>query len=107
MQSRSAVLEGWKIWLHQLGAIQETVLPSVTKRAIIIMAGDHGVVEEGVTQTGQESDKIGDGKYDGHSVFDHTIRKNSTCGCDSGRCRDFFGSCFGPCMEEKGTLWNR
>ena len=38
----------------QLGAIQETVLPSVTKRAIIIMAGDHGVVEEGVTQTGQE-----------------------------------------------------
>ncbi|MDO4169504.1 MAG: nicotinate-nucleotide--dimethylbenzimidazole phosphoribosyltransferase [Lachnospiraceae bacterium] len=41
----------------RLGAIQENIHPSVQKRAIVVMAGDHGVVAEGVTQTGQEVTK--------------------------------------------------
>lgn len=38
----------------KLGSIYHTMHPKVDKRAIVIMAGDHGVVEEGVTQTGSE-----------------------------------------------------
>lgn len=41
----------------RLGAIQKTIDPLLEKRAIVVMAGDHGVVEEGVTQTGQEVTK--------------------------------------------------
>ncbi|MDO4941402.1 MAG: nicotinate-nucleotide--dimethylbenzimidazole phosphoribosyltransferase [Lachnospiraceae bacterium] len=41
----------------EIGAIQKDLYPAVDKRAIVVMAGDHGVVEEGVTQTGQEVTK--------------------------------------------------
>lgn len=41
----------------QLAGIFADLHPQVTKRAIVIMAGDHGVVAEGVTQTGQEVTK--------------------------------------------------
>jgi len=41
----------------QIGAIQKSLHPSVDRRAIVVMAGDHGVVEEGVTQTGKEVTK--------------------------------------------------
>lgn len=67
---RSSVLERWNTLAKplgglgrledmaaQLGAIQRCLHPTMKKRAIVIMAGDHGVVEEGVTQTGQEVTK--------------------------------------------------
>lgn len=38
----------------QLGGIRRTEYPKSRKKAVIIMAADHGIVEEGVTQTGQE-----------------------------------------------------
>jgi len=34
---------------EQLAAIRETIKPSVTSKAVVTMAGDHGVVEEGVS----------------------------------------------------------
>lgn len=39
---------------EQLAAIQETLKPSVKKKIIVTMAGDHGVVEEGVSLCPQE-----------------------------------------------------
>lgn len=38
----------------QLGGVYRSEYPKSRKKAVIIMAGDHGIVEEGVTQTGQE-----------------------------------------------------
>lgn len=37
-----------------LGGIRRSEYPKSRKKAVIIMAGDHGIVEEGVSQTGQE-----------------------------------------------------
>lgn len=43
----------------KLCAITKTVEPpKITKRALVVCCGDHGVVEEGVTQTGQEVTRI-------------------------------------------------
>jgi nicotinate-nucleotide--dimethylbenzimidazole phosphoribosyltransferase len=39
---------------EQLAAIKETLKPSVRKKAVITMAGDHGVVNEGVSAFPQE-----------------------------------------------------
>jgi len=39
---------------EQLAGIKETLKPSVTNKVIITMAGDHGVVEEGVSTCPQE-----------------------------------------------------
>ncbi len=39
---------------EQLAAIKETLKPSVQKKAVVTMAGDHGVVEEGVSAFPQE-----------------------------------------------------
>ena len=39
---------------EQLAAIKETLKPSVHKKAVVTMAGDHGVVEEGVSAFPQE-----------------------------------------------------
>ena len=39
---------------EQLCGIQETLEPSIRQKAILIMAGDHGVVEEGVSAYPQE-----------------------------------------------------
>lgn len=39
---------------EQLAAIKETLKPSVKKKVIVTMAGDHGVVEEGVSTCPQE-----------------------------------------------------
>lgn len=39
---------------EQLAAIKETLKPSVHKKAVITMAGDHGVVAEGVSAFSQE-----------------------------------------------------
>lgn len=39
---------------EQLAAIQETIKPSVKKKAVVTMAGDHGVVEEKVSAFPQE-----------------------------------------------------
>ena len=38
----------------RIAGIQRSVCPTIKKRALIVMCADHGVVEEGVTQTGQE-----------------------------------------------------
>ena len=53
--------------LHSLGRLEEMVTqfagiyrdknPHLEKKAVIVMAADNGVVEEGVTQTGQEVTK--------------------------------------------------
>ncbi|NSW81705.1 MAG: nicotinate-nucleotide--dimethylbenzimidazole phosphoribosyltransferase [Syntrophothermus sp.] len=39
---------------ERLAAIKETLKPSVSRKAIVTMAGDHGVVEEGVSAYPQE-----------------------------------------------------
>jgi len=39
---------------EQLCGIQETLAPSIDQKAILVMAGDHGVVEEGVSAYPQE-----------------------------------------------------
>lgn len=39
---------------ERLAAIKETLKPSVNRKAIVTMAGDHGVVEEGVSAYPQE-----------------------------------------------------
>ena len=39
---------------ERLAGIQKTLKPSVTKKCVIIMAGDHGVIEEGVSAYPQE-----------------------------------------------------
>ena len=38
----------------QIGAIQGTEQIDISKRAVIIMCADNGIVEEGISQTGQE-----------------------------------------------------
>ncbi len=39
---------------EQLAAIKETLKPSVRRKAVVTMAGDHGVVKEGVSAFPQE-----------------------------------------------------
>lgn len=39
---------------EQISAIQETLNPDVTKKYVVVMAGDHGVVEEGVSAYPQD-----------------------------------------------------
>jgi nicotinate-nucleotide--dimethylbenzimidazole phosphoribosyltransferase len=39
---------------EQLAAVRESLRPSVTSKAVVTMAGDHGVVEEGVSAFPQE-----------------------------------------------------
>ena len=34
---------------ERLCGIQKTVTPSISRKAVIVMAGDHGIVEEGVS----------------------------------------------------------
>lgn len=64
---KAAMDEAWKIWdskcipLRSLGLLQEMVVrlagiqrtaaPKLKGRAVIVMAGDNGVIEEGVTQS--------------------------------------------------------
>ena len=38
----------------QIGAIQQTERIAITKKAVIIMCADNGIVEEGISQSGQE-----------------------------------------------------
>ncbi len=38
----------------RIGAIQGTAEMEISKRAVIVMCADHGVVEEGISQSGQE-----------------------------------------------------
>lgn len=68
--SQEAIQQAWNHWnnlalpLHSLGRLQDTVVriagmiesPEVNlkKKALVVMCADNGVVEEGVTQSGQE-----------------------------------------------------
>jgi len=68
--SQEAIRQAWNHWnnlalpLHSLGRLQDTVVriagmtgsPQVElkKKALVVMCADNGVVEEGVTQSGQE-----------------------------------------------------
>ncbi|NCB91048.1 MAG: nicotinate-nucleotide--dimethylbenzimidazole phosphoribosyltransferase [Clostridia bacterium] len=72
--SLEAVERAWNHWnniaipLHSLGRLQDTVVRiagmtrsekvDLKKKALIVMCADNGVVEEGVTQSGQEVTKI-------------------------------------------------
>lgn len=72
--SEQAMERAWAHWndlalpLHSLGRLQDTVVriagmmrtPQVTlgKKALVVMCADNGVVEEGVTQSGQEVTRI-------------------------------------------------
>lgn len=38
--------------ISRIAAVQGQVMPVISRRAVVIMCGDNGVVEEGVTQTG-------------------------------------------------------
>lgn len=40
--------------ISRIGAIQKTETPSIDKRCVLVMCGDNGIVEEGVSQTGKE-----------------------------------------------------
>ena len=62
-----AIAKAWKIWDHKciplrsLGRLEDMVVrlcgifgttkPEIKKRAVVVMAGDNGVIEEGVTQS--------------------------------------------------------
>ena len=37
-----------------IGAVQGNVRPDITRRAVVMMCADNGIVEEGVSQSGQE-----------------------------------------------------
>ena len=37
-----------------IGAAQETIYPDISKRAVIVMCADNGIVDEGVSQSGKE-----------------------------------------------------
>ena len=41
----------------KMAGMENTVNVKMDKRAIVVLCGDHGVVKEGVTQTGQQCDK--------------------------------------------------
>lgn len=72
--SREAMDAAWKRWndtsipLHSLGKLQDAVVriagmlrtPKVAldKKALVVMCADNGVVEEGISQSGQEVTKI-------------------------------------------------
>lgn len=72
--NENAMEQAWAHWndlalpLHSLGRLQDTVVriagmmgtPQVTlgKKALVVMCADNGVVEEGVTQSGQEVTRI-------------------------------------------------
>lgn len=72
--SREAMDRSWEQWnniaipLHSLGRLQDTVVRiagmtgnaqvSLEKKGLVVMCADNGVVEEGVTQSGQEVTKI-------------------------------------------------
>ena len=62
---------------EQISAIQETLKPDVTKKYVVVMAGDHGVVEEGVSAFPQEvtPQMIGNFVRNGASinVLSHTV----------------------------------
>ena len=40
--------------LCRIAAVQQTVMPDIRKKALIIMCADNGIVSEGVSQSGQE-----------------------------------------------------
>ncbi|MCR5337271.1 MAG: nicotinate-nucleotide--dimethylbenzimidazole phosphoribosyltransferase [Lachnospiraceae bacterium] len=40
--------------LCRIAAVQQTLLPSIKKKALIVMCADNGIVAEGVSQSGQE-----------------------------------------------------
>ncbi len=57
----------------QLAAVQSTADVRLDKRAVVVMCGDHGVVEEGVTQCGSEvtavcADAIAEGRSNINAV---------------------------------------
>lgn len=72
--SQEAMERAWSHWnnlalpLHSLGRLQDTVVRiagmtgthqvRLEKKALVVMCADNGVVEEGVTQSGQEVTKI-------------------------------------------------
>lgn len=50
-------LDGLGVFEHliaQIGAIQKSTQPDIRKKAVIVMCGDNGVVEEGISQSGKE-----------------------------------------------------
>lgn len=67
--------------LHSLGRLQDTVVriagmtgevkPDLKKKALVVMCADNGVVEEGVTQSGQEVTKI---------VAENFLKEKATAG---------------------------
>lgn len=38
----------------RIGAVQETVTPDISRRCVLIMCADNGIVEEGISQTSQD-----------------------------------------------------
>ena len=66
--------------LSQIAAIQDSLYLDMRKKAVVVMCADNGVVEEGVTQTGQEVTAI---------VADNFVKETTTacvmchqCGVD-------------------------
>ena len=50
-------LDGLGIFEHliaQIGAIQKSTKPDIRKKAVVVMCADNGIVEEGVSQSGNE-----------------------------------------------------
>lgn len=41
-------------WIAQIGAIQKTEQVDLSKKAVVIFCADNGIVEEGISQSGQE-----------------------------------------------------
>jgi len=77
---------------EQICAIQRTLTPAIGRKAILIMAGDHGVVAEGVSAYPQ-SVTVGDDPHLSQGRGRHQ-RSGKTGGrrCRRGGCRDYSGS---------------
>ncbi len=53
--------------ISRIGAIQRTGVPKISRRTVVIMCSDNGIVEEGISQTGKEvtyqvAKMLGEGK---------------------------------------------
>lgn len=109
--------------IDSLGLLEENVVklcgiygspnpPDIKKKALVIMCGDHGVVSEGVTQTGKEVTKIVSENFaKGESTVNHMAKFTGTdvftidIGMDTEKydCKEIKTNCVIDRKIERGT----
>lgn len=81
------LLGKWKISV-QIAGITGSPDMNLSKRALVAMCADNGVVEEGVTQTGQEVTAIVAENFLSGATSACTMCRQCRNRCVSGRCRN-------------------